>query len=139
MGAIISSLFGGGSTADTEQSSSEPSRVMEFHSSNRWQLHFNSSKQSPKLIVVDFSATWCGPCRFMEPAVQAMASKYANVEFVKLDVDELSDVAQEFAVQAMPTFVLLKQGKEVERVVGAKKDDLEKMVVKHREMPKFAA
>lgn len=48
-------------------------------------------------------------------------------------------MAQEFAVQAMPTFVLLKQGKEVERVVGAKKDDLEKMVVKHRETPKFAA
>ena len=48
-------------------------------------------------------------------------------------------MAQEFGVQGMPTFVLLKQGKEVDRVVGAKKDELEKKVEKHREKPKFAA
>lgn len=48
-------------------------------------------------------------------------------------------MAREFAVQAMPTFLLLKQGKEVERVVGGKKDELEKKILKHREAPKFAA
>lgn len=49
------------------------------------------------------------------------------------------DVAQEFSVQAMPTFLLLKQGKEVGRVVGAKKDELERKIVQHKEVPKFAA
>lgn len=49
------------------------------------------------------------------------------------------DAAQNFGVQAMPTFVLLKQGKEVERVIGAKKDELERKISKHRELPKFAA
>ncbi|KAL2552327.1 Thioredoxin domain-containing protein [Forsythia ovata] len=121
------------------ESTSGPSRVTAFHSSNRWQLHFNSSKQLNKLIVVDFSASWCGPCKFMEPVFNDMSSKYTDVDFAKIDVDELSDVAKEFAVQAMPTFVLLKQGKEVERVVGAKKDELEKKILKHREAPKFAA
>ncbi|KAI8017432.1 Thioredoxin H2 [Camellia lanceoleosa] len=140
MGAILSSFLGTGSaTAEESSSSSEPSRVLSFHSSNRWQLHFNSSKQIPKLMVVDFSASWCGPCKFIEPAIHAMAAKFTDVEFVKIDVDELSDVAQEFGVQGMPTFVLLKQGKEVGRIVGAKKDELEKMVEKHREKPKFAA
>lgn len=51
----------------------------------------------------------------------------------------MQDVAKEFGVQAMPTIVLLKQGKEVERVVGAKKDELERKILKNREAPKFAA
>ncbi|XP_057491256.1 thioredoxin H2 [Actinidia eriantha] len=139
MGAILSSFFSGGADADASASPSDPSSVIAFHSSDRWQLHFNASKQIPKLMVVDFSASWCGPCKFIEPAIHAMAAKFTDVEFVKIDVDELSDVAKEFEVQAMPTFVLLKQGKEVDRVVGAKKDELEKKVEKHREKPKFAA
>nr|UYX45859.1 thioredoxin h [Petunia x hybrida] len=140
MGSILSGFLGGGeAAAAAADESSGPSRVIAFHSSNRWQLHFNSSKQLNKLIVVDFAASWCGPCKFMEPAINAMASKYTDVDFVKIDVDELSDVAQEFGVQAMPTFVLFKQGKEVERVTGAKKDELEKKILKHREAPKFAA
>uniref|UniRef100_A0A5B7CBE5 Putative thioredoxin H2 n=1 Tax=Davidia involucrata TaxID=16924 RepID=A0A5B7CBE5_DAVIN len=141
MGATLSSLLGGGSstTDDSSSSSSESSRVIAFHSSNRWQLHHNASKELNKLMVVDFAASWCGPCKFMEPAIHAMAAKFTDVDFVKIDVDELSDVAQEYGVQAMPTFVLIKQGKEVDRVVGAKKDELEKKIQKHREAPKFAA
>ncbi|XP_058185366.1 thioredoxin H2-like [Rhododendron vialii] len=139
MGAFLSSWFGGGADTDSSESSSETSSVIVFHSSNRWQLHFNDSKNIPKLMMVDFSASWCPPCKLMEPVINAMSSKYADVEFIKIDVDELSNVAQEFGVQAMPTFVLLKQGKEVDRVVGAMKDELEKKVEKHRVKPKFAA
>ncbi|OMO77401.1 Thioredoxin [Corchorus olitorius] len=83
-------------------------------------------------MVIDFSASWCGPCKFMEPALHDMAERFTEVEFVKIDVDELPDVAQEFGVQAMPTFVLLKRGKEVDRVVGAQKNELEKKVQKHK-------
>ncbi|XP_059294019.1 thioredoxin H2 [Lycium ferocissimum] len=139
MGSYVSSFLGGGEAQAATEESGSPSRVIAFHSSNRWQLHFNSSKQLNKLIVVDFAAAWCGPCKFMEPAINAMSSKYPDVDFVKIDVDELKDVAQEFGVQAMPTFLLLKQGKEVERVVGAKKDELEQKILKHREAPKYAA
>lgn len=141
MGSFLSSLLGGPAEASTGVAveSSDQSRVVAFHSSSRWQLHFNESKELNKLIVVDFAAAWCGPCKFIEPAVKEMAAKYTDVDFAKIDVDELSDVAQGFGVQAMPTFVLLKQGKEVDRVIGAKKDELEKKIVKHREIPKFAA
>lgn len=131
MGSVVSGLLGGGA-ADASDSTLEGSGVNVFHSSERWLLHFNASKESNQLMVIDFAATWCGPCKFMEPAVKSMASKYTDVDFVKIDVDELPDVAQEFTVQAMPTFVLLKKGKELERVIGAKKDELEKKIQKHR-------
>ncbi|KAH1038544.1 hypothetical protein J1N35_040287 [Gossypium stocksii] len=127
----MGSLFSSYSTPEKSSSSSD-SGVLTFHSSPRWQLHFNSVKETPQLMVIDFSASWCGPCKFMEPVLNGMANKFTEVLFVKLDVDELPDVAQEFGVQGMPTFVLLKKGKEVDRVVGAQKNDLEKKIEKHR-------
>ncbi|XP_062106703.1 thioredoxin H2-like [Humulus lupulus] len=132
MGGFLSSLLGGeAAAAEYSSSSDQPSSVIAFHSTARWQLHFNEAKESNKLIVIDFSATWCGPCKMMEPIFNALSTKFATADFVKIDVDELSEVAQEFGVQAMPTFVLVKKGKEVDRVIGAKKDELEKKVQKH--------
>ncbi|XP_062106700.1 thioredoxin H2-like [Humulus lupulus] len=133
MGGYLSSFLGGGSTAapDSCSSSAQPSSVTEFHSTKNWQLHFNAVKKSNKLIVIDFSASWCGPCKLFEPAFHDMSIKYTDADFVKIDVDELKEVAKGFEVKAMPTFVLVKNGKEVDRVVGAKKDELEKKVKEH--------
>lgn len=118
---------------DGEDSASDgQSGVTAFHSSARWQLHFNSIKNTNQLMVIDFAASWCGPCKHMEPAVHAMAAKFTDVQFAKIDVDELPDVAQEFGVQAMPTFVLVKKGNEVDRVVGAQKEELQRKIEKHR-------
>ncbi|KAK3038583.1 hypothetical protein RJ639_027246 [Escallonia herrerae] len=108
------------------------SQVIAFHSSSVWKTHFEASKESSKLLVIDFTATWCGPCRYMEPALNLFADTYTDVEFIKIDVDELPDVTREFRVEAMPTFLLIKRGKEVDRVVGAKKDELQKKIEKHR-------
>ncbi|KAK2990784.1 hypothetical protein RJ640_012685 [Escallonia rubra] len=108
------------------------SQVIAFHSSSVWKMHFEASKESSKLLVIDFTATWCGPCRYMEPALNVFADTYTDVEFIKIDVDELPDVAREFRVEAMPTFLLIKRGKEVDRIVGAKKDELQKKIEKHR-------
>ncbi|MCD7453215.1 hypothetical protein HAX54_020089 [Datura stramonium] len=108
------------------------SQVNAFHSSTKWKLHFDSLKDTNKLVVIDFTATWCGPCKYMEPVINDFAAKYTDVEFVKIDVDELMDVAQEYGVQAMPLFVLIRKGKVVDKIVGADKDGLQKKIVKHR-------
>ncbi|MED6144739.1 Cytoplasmic thioredoxin isoenzyme 2 [Stylosanthes scabra] len=133
MGGVLSAVLGGdAAAAAADGDSAEGSQVKSFHSSPRFQLHFNEIKDSSKLVVIDFSASWCGPCKFIEPHIHAMAENYTDVEFIKLDVDQLPDVAKDFQVQAMPTFVLVKQGKEIDRVVGAKKDELEKKVKQYR-------
>ncbi|OQD74269.1 hypothetical protein PENDEC_c011G05683 [Penicillium decumbens] len=70
--------------------------------------------------VVDFYATWCGPCRAVAPKVGELSEKYQKVRFIQVDVDKLREVASQFQVTAMPTFVFLKDGKEVgQRVRGA--------------------
>ncbi|XP_055810149.1 thioredoxin H-type-like [Solanum dulcamara] len=107
-------------------------QVIAFHSSTKWRLHFDSLKDTNKLVVIDFTATWCGPCKIMDPIINDYAAKYTDVEFVKIDVDDLIDVAQEYKVEAMPTFVLIKKGKVVDKIVGADKDGLQKKVEKHR-------
>ncbi|CAI9278380.1 unnamed protein product [Lactuca saligna] len=111
---------------------SDDGKVISVHSLDNWNTQFQSSRTSNKLMVIDFSAAWCGPCKFIEPAVHDLAVEFSDVEFIKIDVDELPDVAKDFEVQAMPTFVLVKKGKERERIVGVKKDELQRMIEKHR-------
>ncbi|KAJ6794776.1 thioredoxin H1 [Iris pallida] len=85
-----------------------------------------------KLVVVDFTATWCGPCRMMAPIFAELAKKFADVVFLKVDVDELKDVATEWEIEAMPTFLFVKDGKIVDKIVGARKDDLPKKIEQHK-------
>ncbi|KAB2032065.1 hypothetical protein ES319_D05G346100v1 [Gossypium barbadense] len=107
-------------------------KIIEMQSASQWRAQLEASKQSNKLLVIDFSATWCGPCKWMEPVIEEYANLYADVEFIKIDVDTLEDVARQFKVEAMPTFVLVKKGKEICRLVGAKKTELQKLIEKHR-------
>jgi thioredoxin 1 len=75
-----------------------------------------------RLVLLDCFATWCGPCKMIAPKISAMSQeeKYSNsVDFYKIDVDEVPDVAQELGIRAMPTFLLFKDGEKVEEVVGA--------------------
>ncbi|OIW04782.1 hypothetical protein TanjilG_06371 [Lupinus angustifolius] len=108
----------------------KPSLILTFHSNAKWKAHFDASKETNKLMVIDFTATWCGPCKYMDPIIRDFAAKYTDVEFIKLDVDELMEVAQAFQVQVLPTFILIKKGKIAEKVVGAKKEVLQKLIEK---------
>lgn len=82
-------------------------------------------------IVIDFTAVWCPPCRFIAPVFVDMAKKFLNVVFFKIDVDELESVAKEFKVKAMPTFLFMREGEIVDRVVGAKKEEIDQTLMKH--------
>lgn len=76
--------------------------------------------RSPTPVLLDFGATWCPPCRAMDPHVAALATQYAGrVTIAACDVDHNPDVATRYGIQSAPTFVLVHQGKVLDRVVGA--------------------
>jgi len=83
-----------------------------------------------KLVVVDFFAVWCGPCKVIAPKIEAMSSEFNEVVFLKLDVDECEDVAQDYEIKCMPTFLFFKNGEKVEEFAGANEEKIRDLVVK---------
>ncbi len=71
------------------------------------------------LVVVDFFATWCGPCKMLSPIVEAAAKQHPEVHFYKVDIDEAMDLAQRFQVMSVPTLLYFRRGEAVSKTVGA--------------------
>jgi thioredoxin 1 len=81
--------------------------------------NFDETIKKNPLILVDFWAGWCGPCRALAPTIVELATEYAGKVLIsKLNVDENPSTAEKFQVYSIPTVVLLKNGCEVERIVG---------------------
>ena len=101
-------------------------------------IHIGSEEAFDKLIagdtpvLVDFWATWCGPCRMIAPIVEEIANEYAGkVVVAKVDVDEMGELAQRYRIMNIPTLMLFKQGQLVDKAIGARpKAALEQMLNK---------
>ncbi|MCH1415631.1 MAG: thioredoxin [Candidatus Actinomarina sp.] len=75
-------------------------------------------QNSENPVVIDFHATWCGPCKVLSPILEELESEVENVDFVKLDVDQYPEIAGANQVMGVPTVVILKDGEVKERFVG---------------------
>ena len=65
------------------------------------------------LVLVDFFATWCGPCKMLSPVLEEVANENPNLSVLKIDVDEVGELAARFGIQAIPTLILFKNGQQV--------------------------
>lgn len=71
-----------------------------------------------KTILVDFYTTWCGPCQMLAPVIEELAKECESVDFLKIDVDQVTSVAVDFGIEVVPTLVVIKEGKEAKRTEG---------------------
>ena len=85
-------------------------------------LDSNSFKEkvleSKGAVLVDFYATWCGPCKMLAPILEQVSQENDNITIAKLDIDEGLEIAKEFGIMSVPTMVLFKDGKEQDRLMG---------------------
>jgi len=81
-----------------------------------------------KLIVVDFTATWCGPCQQIKPVYHSMAEEFPDIVFTAVDVDDNEETASACGISAMPTFQFYKNGVKVDELMGANADKLREKI-----------
>ena len=82
--------------------------------------NFEELLQSEKLVIVDFWATWCGPCRMLSPILDEVEEEMADkIQVVKVNVDDADEVAAQFRIMSIPTLLFFKNGQIVDKTVGA--------------------
>jgi thioredoxin 1 len=69
--------------------------------------------------LVEFGAQWCGPCRTMEPIFERLSKKYSSISFRKVDVDKQPELASEYGVMSLPTFMFIQDGHPISSIIGA--------------------
>jgi len=110
-------VSGVGGSAGMNQSTSNVKHIGE--------TEFNANViHSAKPVVVDFYATWCGPCKMLSPRLDKLAGSFTNqIDFVKVNVDESRDVARQFDIHEIPTLMFFKDGEVVDRIIGLTETD----------------
>ena len=116
---------GGSETADsTQQAPDEPIYIEDSN-------HFQEVVGQYDVVLTDFYADWCGPCKMLEPIVEELAAE-TDAAMAKVDVDQLQGLAREHQVQGVPTMVLFAGGQVAERIVGVReKHNLEQLIERH--------
>lgn len=107
-------------SCSSKQAGNETESATKVVSENGQTAIKDYGKKQAKITVIDFSATWCGPCRRLKPIFEEIEKEYSkDVNFKTIDVDENQQMAIQYQVEAVPTIVFLnKEGKEVNRLVG---------------------
>jgi thioredoxin 1 len=85
------------------------------------------------LVVVDFHAAWCGPCKIIGPKFEKMQENYPNAVMVKVDVDDNEETAEEYEIESMPHFLFFKNEAQIDEMIGSNAEKLEETIKKNYE------
>lgn len=104
--------------------------VYQVKSKSDLETKFNGA--GDKLVVVDFHATWCGPCKRIAPLLEKIAEeKKDKLIMLKVDVDEVEELVGDYGIEVMPTFVFRRKGQHLDTLVGSNEDKLKELIEKH--------
>nr|2MMN_A Chain A, Thioredoxin [Plasmodium falciparum 3D7]2MMO_A Chain A, Thioredoxin [Plasmodium falciparum 3D7] len=95
------------------------------------QSEFDSIISQNELVIVDFFAEWCGPCKRIAPFYEECSKTYTKMVFIKVDVDEVSEVTEKENITSMPTFKVYKNGSSVDTLLGANDSALKQLIEKY--------
>ncbi|XP_020591321.1 thioredoxin-like protein CXXS1 [Phalaenopsis equestris] len=104
------------------------SRVLKVESKESWESFMAQAKNQGSSVFVHFSASWCVPSLAMNSYVEELAAIYQDILFLNVDVDEVKEVASKMEVKAMPTFIILRDGIPVNKMVGANPEELKRRI-----------
>jgi thioredoxin 1 len=82
-------------------------------------VNFDTIISKNSLVLVDFWAAWCGPCKMMHPVFERMAKKFRGIRFARINVDENQNIAMRYGVQSIPTFIMFSEGVVSDKLLGA--------------------
>ncbi|KAK8556084.1 hypothetical protein V6N13_070153 [Hibiscus sabdariffa] len=102
--------------------------VQPVTSKEDWDQKLSEAKRDGKIVVANFSAAWCGPCRILAPFYCELSVKHPSLMFLSIDVDELAEFSSSWDVKATPTLFFLKDGQQINKLVGANKPELQKKI-----------
>ncbi|CBI32889.3 hypothetical protein AAG906_037096 [Vitis piasezkii] len=93
-----------------------------------WEEKLAEASKDGKIVIANFSATWCGPCKMIAPFYCELSEAHPSLMFLTVDVDELSEFSSSWDIKATPTFFFLRDGQQVDKLVGANKPELQKKI-----------
>uniref|UniRef100_A0A2N9FUK0 Thioredoxin domain-containing protein n=1 Tax=Fagus sylvatica TaxID=28930 RepID=A0A2N9FUK0_FAGSY len=93
-----------------------------------WDQKLEEASKDGKIVIANFSATWCGPCKMIAPFYVELSEKYPSFVFLLIDVEELTEFSTSWDIKATPTFFFLRDGQQVDKLVGANKPELQKKI-----------
>ncbi|XP_028781421.1 thioredoxin H4-1-like [Neltuma alba] len=91
-----------------------------------WETNLLRANQEGQIVVANFTASWSNPCKDIAPTYAELADKYSSLLFLTVDADGLAELSSSWDIKALPTFYFLKDGRQVEKLVGANKSELHK-------------
>eukprot|EP01039_Chlorochromonas_danica_P001745 gene1745-1906_t len=107
-------------------------KVRSIENLSDWEETLSEAKEKNLLVIADFYATWCGPCRYASPTFGKLSTENLDVLFVKIDVDKAADVSMANNIKAMPTFLFFKDKKKVDQLTGWNETRLKTLMQKYR-------
>ncbi|KAL6998530.1 hypothetical protein U1Q18_008659 [Sarracenia purpurea var. burkii] len=93
-----------------------------------WDEKLSEARMDNKIVVANFSASWCDPCRVIAPFYSELSEKYPSLMFLTIDVDELTELSKSWDIKATPTFFFLRDGQQIDKLVGASKPKLQSKI-----------